>query len=361
MMSTTLEIPIEQTKGMKFMGNMQAAVIESANSLQMKTLPIPSLLPGEALIKVSYCGICGSDLHILQGQHSTAKFPVVPGHEFVGELVEICGESPEDLKSGDLVVAQPFFSCGRCDPCSKGRDNICESLRFMGAHVNGAFAQYVKTLTRKVYKLPRDIDRKLAALTEPIAVSVHDVRRSGLSIGQNTLIIGGGPIGLMLAITARNAGARDIVISEINPYRRDIVEKLGFMAVNPLNADFEERVWASSGGRGFDVIFEASGSKPGVAASTKFARNTGVVMVVGMTSEPYPVDLSAVFLKELELRGVRIHAQYSFSGAVDILRAGTLNAEYTKMVTNVYPFERIGEAFELAQSKEDFLKVLVKM
>lgn len=341
-------------------GVMQAALIDEPNSLRLAQVAIPRLAPGEALIKVQYCGICGSDIHILKGQHATATFPRIPGHEFVGELVELCGDAGA-LAIGDMVVAQPFFSCGNCEPCAKGRDNICRSLRFMGAHVDGAFAQYVKVLTRKVYKLPKGTDPRLAALAEPIAVAVHDVRGSGLQVGETALVIGGGPIGLMIAMVARQAGAGRVVISEISDYRRGVAEKLGFEAANPLDNGFEAAIMDSTDGLGFDVVFEVSGSKAGVASSTRFAKNTGRVMVVGMTSEPYPVDLSAVFAKELQLRGVRIHSQYSFVGAVELLRQGALNEAFIQMVTHTYPMAQVEAAFAHAQSPGDYLKILVEM
>lgn len=340
---------------------MRAAVIGKANDIRLAKSPPPSLEPGETLIRVSHCGICGSDIHVLKGEHPTARFPVIPGHEFIGEVVDVRGDGSDRLAKGDLVAAQPFFSCGNCEPCAKGRDNVCRSLRFMGVHTNGAFAEYVKAPTRKVYKLPQTINRKLAALAEPVAVAVHDVRRSGLKAGETAFVIGGGAIGLLLAIVARHSGARTVVISEINEYRRRLAGELGFATVNPLDADFDEQTRHHSGGLGFDVVFEASGSKAGVASSTKLAKITGKVMIIGMTREPYPVDLSAVFAKELVLEGVRIHSQYNFVGAVNLLASGALDRQFEKIVTDVYPLDRVEDAFALAQTNGDFIKILVEM
>lgn len=340
---------------------MAAALIREPNHLTLSQVPWPKLNPGEALIKVQFCGICGSDIHILKGQHATATFPRIPGHEFVGELMEVCPPGGAHVKPGDLVVAQPFFSCGNCAPCAKGRDNICTSLRFMGAHVDGAFAQYVAVPAHKVYALPKGTDPKLAALAEPIAVAVHDVRNSGLAVGETVLVIGGGPIGLLIALVARQAGAGRVVISEISPYRRRVAEKLGFETLNPLDNDFGTAIMELSEGLGFDVVFEVSGSKAGVASSTAYAKNTGRIMVVGMTNGPTPVDLSAVFAKELQLRGVRIHSQYSFLGAVELIKSGALAEEFTQMVTHCYPLSQVEAAFEHAQSNGDFLKILVEM
>lgn len=340
---------------------MKAAVIEEKNSIHLREVEMPVLNDGEALIKVKYCGICGSDIHVLKGEHPTAKFPVIPGHEFVGELVDIKGSGSERYNIGDYVVAQPFFSCGNCEPCAKGEDNVCSDLRFMGAHTNGGFAQYVKVLTRKMYKIPKDMDLKLAALTEPIAVAVHDVRRSGLQVGETALVIGGGPIGMLIAMVARHAGAKQVVISEISEFRRKVAEDLGFATVNPIEADFDAKISDLTERKGFDVCFEVSGSKPGIATAVEKAKITGTVMVIGMTSEPYPVDLSAIFAKELVMKGVRIHAQYSFLGAVELLKAGALNDEFQSMISKVFRLDELEEAFAFAQVPGDYFKVLIEM
>lgn len=340
---------------------MKAAVIEEANSLRLKEMPMPVLNDGEALIRVSYCGICGSDLHVLHGQHSTACFPVVPGHEFVGELVECKGANTDKFEPGDLVVAQPFFSCGHCEPCAQGHDNVCRDLHFMGAHCDGAFAEYVKVLTRKMYKISKDMDLHLAALTEPVAVAMHDVRRSGLQVGQAALVVGGGPIGMLIAMVARHAGARRVVISEINAFRREFAAKLGFDTVNPLDGDFKEQVAAWSDGKGFDVTFEVSGSKPGVTSAIENTATGGMIMIVGMSREPYPINLSEMFARELRMQGVRIHEQYNFIGAVELLKSGLLNDEFASMVSKIYPFDEVEKAFAFVQQPGDYFKILVKM
>ncbi len=340
---------------------MRAAVIEAKNVLRRREVAVPAIGAGEALIRVRCCGICGSDIHILRGEHPTARFPVVPGHEFVGELIAISDGGVSGCVPGDTVVAQPFFSCGNCRPCAKGRDNVCRNLRFMGAHADGAFAEYVKVAARKVYKIPKDIDPKLAALVEPIAVAVHDVRRSGLKAGETALVIGGGAIGLLIALVARRAGAGKVIVSEPTAYRRGVAESLGFETANPLDASFDARLMSASDSLGFDAVYEASGSKPGVTAAVKYAGITGKVMVIGMTREPYPVDLSAVFAKELVLEGVRIHDQYNFIGAVELLKEGSLNDSFAKLVTDVFPFGKIEEAFAFARSGGDFMKILVEL
>jgi 2-desacetyl-2-hydroxyethyl bacteriochlorophyllide A dehydrogenase len=335
---------------------MKAAVITEKDKVVYQDAEKPVLNEGEALIHVKYCGVCGSDVHIWKGEHATAKFPVIPGHEFVGTLEDFKGEADSDIKIGSVVVAQPFFSCGHCEPCSKGEDNVCKHLKFLGAHANGGFAEYVKVPLRKVFSLPDTADLQLAALAEPLAVAVHDVHRSGLKAGESVLIIGGGTIGMMIAIVARLAGARRIVISEVAESRRKKAEEMGFQTIDPVgDGDFNR----FTGGDGFDVVFEVSGSRPGVATAIQQVTIYGMIVFVGMTREPYPVDLREVFAKEIRMAGVRIHNQYSFMTAVEILKSGKLDEDLRQLISAVYPLEDIEEVFTKASRPGDFFKLLV--
>jgi len=194
---------------------MKAAYYAQKQNIELVDLDLPKPKKDEALIRVKYAGICGSDLHVYHGAHPTAKFPVIPGHEFVGELVELGEDAVTDIKPGEIVVAQPFSSCGVCEACISGNDNVCRDLKLLGAHKDGCFAEYVTVQAKKMYRIPGGVDLKLAALTEPLAVAVHDVRNSGLKVGQTALIIGGGPIGIFIAMVAQLAGAQ-VYISEVS-------------------------------------------------------------------------------------------------------------------------------------------------
>jgi len=351
-----------QTSAVESRQSMRAAVISQETGLRLReglSLPVPAA--GEVLIKVKYSGICGTDIHVLHGKHPTATYPVIPGHEFVGELVGYGGDLIPSLKIGDMVAAQPFFSCGNCEPCAKGQDNVCCSLQVLGCHADGSFAQYVKAPMRKVYKLPEGSDLQLACLTEPLAVAVHDVRRSGLTAGGSALIIGGGPIGLLIAIVARFSGATGLVISEISEYRRTVAEALGFRTINPLEDGLQENLGTYSENRGFDVVFEVSGSKSGISTAINQAKIAGTVVVVGMASEEHPVSLSKVFQKELRIQGVRVHSQINFIGALDLLRSGKLDNDLRVLISKVYPIEQVEEAFAHSQGGDRFFKILVSM
>jgi len=340
---------------------MKAVRYLKPNSIELTDVPMPELQEGEALIKVLYSGICGSDIHVLQGHHPTARYPVTPGHEFVGELVAVRDPSRSDLHPGDFVAGQPYYACGSCEACLTGRENVCSSLKILGIHQDGSFAEYVKVMSRKVYCLPARLDPQLAALIEPLAVAVHDVRKSGLKVGETCLVIGGGPIGLLIGMVARLNGAGRIVVSEVSPFRIAFAERMGFETINPGVDDFGQKIKEMTNGNGFDVVFEVSGSKAGTAAMTQAVKIAGTVVIVGMAGESYPVNTTQAFIKELTIIGVRIHSQVNFAAAIDILTSGRLDDDLRSLISAVYPLSEATKAFEAALNGRDVFKILVSV
>ena len=340
---------------------MLAAIIQKPEVMELREAPKPVLSEGEALIQVRYTGVCGTDVHLLHGHHATATFPLIPGHEMIGELVEIKGKGAEEFCIGQRVVAQEVLSCGRCSACAKGEDNVCQSLKIIGIHAEGSFAQYVKVPIRKMLAVPDEIDDELAAMTEPLAVAVHDVRLSGLKVGEQVLVIGGGPIGMLIAIVARAAGARNVVISEIKKFRREFAQKMGFSVIDPTAADFDAQLWALSGNEGFDVSFEVAGVKSAITTCVDHTKSTGTIMVIAITKEPLPVDTGKIFAKELTVKGARIHNFYNFKGALELLQDKSVAEDVRKLISKVYPFSDIGAAFAYAEHGEEGFKVLVRI
>ncbi|MDR1246768.1 MAG: alcohol dehydrogenase catalytic domain-containing protein [Clostridiales Family XIII bacterium] len=340
---------------------MKAAIIKTVGSIEICEAPTPVLNDGESLIRVIYIGICGTDVHLFNGNHPTAVYPLIPGHEFVGELVESKGRGSERFNIGDTVVAQELFTCGTCDACAKGEDNVCNELSIIGVHTDGGFAEYVKVMTHKMYRLPKDIDLKLAALTEPLAVAVHDVRVSGLNVGETVLVLGGGPIGLLIAVVARLNGAGRIVVSEVNEYRRKFASDMGFDTIDPASDGFDERLRDMTAGRGFDVSFEAAGAPSALSTCIDHTKNTGVIVIIAMTSNAVAVDTGKVFAKELTLKGVRLHSQYNFMGAVDIISGGALSSDLQKFITGIFPLDDVAEALETVRSGNNCFKILLEV
>lgn len=340
---------------------MKAVIIKKFNEVSYEDVPRP--VPGfeEVLVKVKYSGICGTDIHVYSGRHPTAKAPVILGHEFVGELVEINTVKGTDLKVGEMVLVQPYTSCGVCDACIEGRDNVCTKLGILGVHENGSFAEFVKAPLRKVYRLPEGLDLKLATLVEPLAVAVHDVKQSGLQVGQTVFIIGGGPIGVLIAMVARLNGATRIAISEVNEYRIKFAKEMGFEVLNPKEADVAQEALKMTDGKGFDVVFEVSGTKPGTELMTKVAKITGTIIIVGVPGDKFPVDTGLMLARELVVKGVRIHAQKNFAAAIDIMKTGTINDQLIKFIDKEFKLEQIEEAIRYSIEDHAHFKVLLEI
>ena len=340
---------------------MKAAIIQRPGVIVVGEAPKPVIQPGEALIRVRYNGICGTDVHLLHGNHPTMKMPLIPGHEIVGEVEEVSGKGAERFQTGDVVVAQELITCGICDACAKGSDNVCRELQIIGIHADGGLAQYVRVMTHKMYALPKDIDLRLAALVEPLAVAVHDVRKSGLKVGETALVIGGGPIGLLIAIVARANGAGKVVIGEVNEYRRNYAKNLGFDVADPLDPDAGEQIRRLGGGCGFDVSFEAAGADSSIAACIEHTKNTGTIVAIAMTKGPVPVDTGKIFAKELTIVGVRVHSHYNFIGAVNMVKSGLYNDVLMGLVSRIYPLDQTARAFEDAEKNKECFKVLIEI
>ncbi len=338
---------------------MKAALFADKNKLELAEAPIPEIGPGEALVRVAYAGICGSDVHVWQGRHPTATYPRIPGHEFSGVLEKMNGAPRDGLNPGDRVVVQPFWSCGMCEPCISGMDNVCRELKIFGIHEDGCFAEYVRVPLKKVYRLPGNVGLKLGAITEPLAVAVHDVRRSGLQVGERALILGGGPIGMLIALVAQHTGA-DVYVSEINEYRLAFAQRLGIKTINPAKCGPEQETLRITDGRGFDVVYEASGSKPCIQAATGVVKIGGTVLVIGMAGEQ-PFNLGAVFAKELTVKGVRIHSQQSFEGAVALLKSGVLNGRLEQILNREFTLDECVEAMRFQVEDANHFKVVIKI
>lgn len=333
---------------------------EGGATLRLEDIEIPQPRVGEALIQVKYAGVCGTDMHIVTGHYTKAAFPLVIGHEFVGEVAEINSPEPTEFQIGEKVAIHPIRTCGQCDACLRGMENVCESLSVIGCHEDGGFAEYVTVPVNKLLKMPADMDMKQAGMLEPLAIAVHDVRKSGLTVGENAFVIGGGPIGILMALVARLSGA-NVMVSELNPFRIGFIKSLGIEVLNPREVDVEAEVMKATGGRGVDVTYEVSGTAAGAALMTKITKRGGMIVNIGVPSEPIPVNMSDVFMKELRMQGVRLHARADFEIAIKIIASGVIKKELDQFITKVFDLGDIEEAMRYAIEDQEHFKVLIKM
>ena len=341
---------------------MRAAVTLGKKTLQVRDLPVPKLGPEEALLKVKYAGICGTDTHIYEGTFPLLNYPLVPGHEFVGQLVEIKTEDPR-LKNhlvGDWFVAQPFFSCYACETCAHGGDNYCNYIKVLGVHTDGCMAEYVKVPAKKLIKVREDSDKKLVSLTEPLSIGVHSITKSEFRIGDTALVIGGGIIGVMIAIAARVAGASKVVVCEVNEFRLKFAQQLGFITVDTNSSDYLDQLMAISDGLGFDKVYEATGSAFGVKLMTAAAKRGGIITQVGISTQSHPLHIRSFSDKEIQVRGVRLQTFADFKTALDIIQSGKEESSIKQLISNVFPLEDAAKAMEFQVMDPRHFKVTVE-
>ena len=311
--------------------------------------------PGEVVIRVAYNGICGTDLHIAQGHMDhRVSMPAVIGHEMSG-VIEQLGDGVSDLAVGQPVTVMPLRWCGECAACEAGHQHICQRLDFVGIDSPGALQQLWTVPASIVIPVPESVELRHAALAEPLAVAVHDVRRARLAAGETAVVIGGGPIGQLIALVARAAGA-SVILAEPDAERRAFAAAQGSAVVDPVNDDLAAVVEAATAGAGADVVFEVAGTRGTALDATKHARTRGRVVFVAIHPEPVPVDLHRIFWRELEVLGARVYEREDFEQAIALLAAGAVPAD--ALITRVVPLEDTEAAFDALLSAEA-MKILV--
>ncbi len=297
---------------------MRAVVTEKWGEMAVRDdVARPEPAEGQCRLRVRLAGVCGSDVHIYDGHHPTAVQPVIQGHEFVATIDAIGPGVETRLAVGDRVVAEPLVSCRQCEACRRGLWHVCRKLGLLGIHRDGAFAEYMLADAAKLVKVPESLSDEVAALAEPFAVGVHVCRRGELRNGERALIIGAGPIGLIVAIVAEVSGAR-VTLSELNPQRIAQAKAMGFDVID-AGGDAVAAAQEATEGDGFDVVFEVSGSQPGVALALEAARVQGRVVQVGFFGKVPEVNLLRLIFKELSLVGSRVYTYEDFSRTLPML------------------------------------------
>jgi (R,R)-butanediol dehydrogenase / meso-butanediol dehydrogenase / diacetyl reductase len=321
---------------------MKAACYVGDQTLSIRDAESRDPESGEVQIAVSYTGICGTDLHIWHGaMDARVTMPAILGHEMSGTITKV-GDGVEDWRAGDRVTVMPLVWCGACPACRAGHHHICHNLNFVGIDSPGSMQESWTVSQEVLVALPATLSLQLGALAEPTAVAVHDVRRSGLVPGERAVVVGGGPIGLLIASVAQAQGS-EVLVMEVNEQRRAVARSLGFSAVDPSSADADSFVEAWTQSAGADVAFEVSGAVAGLETAVQSLATRGRLVVVAIYSAAPPVNLFRVFWRELTLIGARVYERADFEKAVKLLASGAIPA--AQLTSSVEPLENISEAF----------------
>ncbi|MCC7370522.1 MAG: alcohol dehydrogenase catalytic domain-containing protein [Chloroflexi bacterium] len=334
---------------------MRALVYLGPDQLELENRPTPTPREGEALIRIRYAGICGTDLHLWHGEMSTVNPPVVVGHELVGEVVT---DTTGRYSAGQRVAVEPLLVCGSCLACRSGASHVCRTLRVQGVHADGGAAELLCTPTTRLHAIPDGLSWEEAGCTEPVSVAVHMVRRAGIELGDTVLVLGGGPIGFLVANVAKAAGARRVLISEVSKPRLSLAEQAGIETIDASLHDPVAVIREITNGEGADVVVEAVGHPATVAQMIPAARVQGRILVGGIGGVQPPTDLANVVFKELTLIGSRVYSSRDMATAVHLLGTGAINVK--GLVTRTVPLEHaVTDGYERLRDSRDEMKILL--
>lgn len=331
---------------------MKAVTFQALHTpLSFETLPDPTPDPGQVVVKVGRCGICGSDLHMSEDAAYGCKHGDVLGHEFAGEVVAL-GREVEGLRTGDMVSVIPLQSCGQCEHCRRGEVQWCTSFGLQG----GGYAEYALTRPNQCIRLPGGLSFADGAIIEPLAVALHGVHLSGLTPGDKVLILGAGPIGLAVAFWARRLGAGQVAVQDIADFQRK--RALG-MGADAFVVDPQDPVGSAEQGLGgkADVVFECVGIPGLIDQAVQQVRNRGTVLLLGLCTRPDPIDSFAMLSKEVRLVTSAFFTVPEYQAALDVLAQGAM--EPRLLVTDTISLAETPEVFETLKRRTQQCKVLI--
>lgn len=338
---------------------MKAAVYHGVHDLRVEEVPVRELEDNEVLIQVKYCGVCGTDMHIYNGDGGSFEVtpPLIPGHEFSG-VVAKTGGKVKAVKVGDRVSGDPNDMCGECYFCKNGMQHFCTNNIGVGTTVNGGFAEYVIMREKQVYKFSEDLSFIEAAMAEPVSCCLHGIDLCNIRAGSTVLVMGGGPIGMIMLQLAKNAGAARLIMSEPVAEKREQAMKLGATkTINPMEEDVQAVL--ADYCENVDVVIECVGNIHTQEDAIKFAGKGATIMYFGLASpnEALPLKPDDVFKKELTITSSFINP-YAFERALRVLESKSLELE--SLIANIIPLDNIAEVFtnkEIVRAGKAMIKI----
>ena len=335
---------------------MRASYYQGHRTFRTGSAAMPAAGPADALLRVRRVGICGTDLHIYQG-HLDHRIPVngIIGHEVFAEVMT--APIGSGFAEGDRVVVEPVLFCGTCSACRMGATYLCRSLQVLGVDAPGGMQEYWTVPADRLLKVPDAVGDEDAALIEPLAVATHDVARADVKAGETVVVFGGGPIGCLIGLVCRHRGAR-VKVVEINPYRVQILNRLGFETIGP-GQDVVSLVNDWTRGDGADVAFEVTGDPAAARLVTDVVRVWGTVSIIAIHASPVPMNLYAMFARELKMHASRLYTRAAWIEAIHLVSTGAVVPG--PLVSRVIPLDDLQKGMEEALGGGPVMKVLVDL
>ncbi len=323
---------------------------ESKPGLWLEDVPEPKIGINDVLIRIDRTGICGTDLHIYKWDawaQKTIPVPMVVGHEFVGEIIEV-GANVHDFFPGEIVSGEGHVVCGRCRNCLAGRRHLCKDTQGVGVNRPGAFAEYLSLPMSNVWHHRPTIDRDVASIFDPLGNAVHTAL-SFDCLGEDVLVTGAGPIGIMAVAVAKHAGARHVVITDVNPFRLDLAKKMGAtVALDIRSGKLSDVVKQLDMKEGFDVGLEMSGSPDALRSMLDHMCHGGKIAMLGIPSEPIAIDWNIVVFNMLTIKGIYGREMYETWYKMSVMIETGL--DISPVITHRYHYTEFEKGFEAMKS-----------
>jgi 2-desacetyl-2-hydroxyethyl bacteriochlorophyllide A dehydrogenase len=322
---------------------MRAVVWEKPGQVAITEAPDPAPAHGQLVVQVAVCGICGTDVHIADGEFPPTPYPIIPGHEFSGRVVAVGADAPGGWREGERVAVDPSLFCGYCPACRAGRGNLCANWNAIGDTVDGAFAEYVAVPAANAYRIPDGVSDAQGALIEPLSCAVHGLRRIGDVLGRDVLLMGAGTMGLLLLQLLNRAGARSVTVVDRKLARLD--------AATAAGASVTAGDVAGLDGQAFDVSVDATGAPAAIEAAFGALARGGRLLIFGVTSGDAEVSLSPfrIYNDEITILG-SMAVLNSFGAAAGLMSAGAVDT--TPLLGQPFPLARFPEALASVRAGE---------
>jgi len=308
---------------------MLAALFNNIRNVNVVEYDIPGLDSGMLLVQVGACGVCGTDFHIFEGK-APASFPVIPGHEYTGTIVDKASDV-KNFSIGDRIAVDPNIHCGYCEHCRTGKVNLCSNLKALGVTLNGGFSDYSVIPASQAYFVPSNIPFETIAFSEPLSCCIHGIDQANIKLGSTVAIVGAGPIGLLMLQLAQLKGAGKIVMIDPLPEKRELASRLSSIHnLDPNAPDFLQEITHLSNG-GAEIVIECAGNSSSAETALKIARKGAVIVLFGLADKSSFVNLylQSFFHRELTIKASLLNP-FTFGTAVDLLVSGKIKTDSFK-------------------------------
>ena len=326
--------------------------------IMFREIPVPEPGDDQVLVKIMKIGVCGSDIHVYHGTHPFTSYPVTHGHEVSAKVVS-CGANVSGFHEGQRVTIEPQVYCGKCYPCTHGKYNLCEELKVMGFQTTGTASEYFAVDASKVTPLPDGMTFNEGAMIEPLAVTVHAAKRFPELEGSKAVVLGAGPIGILLAQSCKALGAAQVMVTDVSDYRLQLAKKCGADFVyNTLNKDFGEAMIESFGPDKADVIYDCAGNDITMGQAIKYARKGSTIILVAVFSKMATVDLAVLNDHELDLNTSMMYRHEDYVDAIRLV--GESKIQLKPLMSKHFAFKDYLQAYQyIDDNRETTMKVLI--